>query len=88
MTEISITQAPIRLSYRVSVRSLHAHLFAVALRIDKPAAQQRVSLPVWIAGSYLVREFSKHLQGLRAHQGEVSAASAGGRTVFTLRFPY
>ena len=25
---------------------------------------------------------------LRAHQGEVSAASAGGRTVFTLRFPY
>jgi predicted DsbA family dithiol-disulfide isomerase len=24
---------------------------------------------VWIPGSYLVREFSKHLQGLRATQG-------------------
>ena len=45
------------------------HLFAVEMRIAQPAAVQRVSLPVWIAGSYLVREFSRHLQGLSATQG-------------------
>ena len=55
--------------YRVEVADLHAHLFRVTLTIAKPAAAQRLSLPVWIPGSYLVREFSKNLQSLRAVQG-------------------
>lgn len=55
--------------YRVELGELHAHLFRVTLTIARPAALQRVSLPVWIPGSYLVREFSKNLQGLQAHQG-------------------
>ena len=37
--------------YRVECADLHAHLFAVTLTIDAPAAQQHVSLPVWIPGS-------------------------------------
>ena len=52
---------------------LHAHLFQVTLTIARPAALQRVSLPVWIPGSYLVREFAKNLQGLQAQQGKDSA---------------
>ena len=56
------------LHYRVEALDLHAHLFRVTLSIDQPAAQQRVSLPVWIPGSYLVREFSKNLQRLAARQ--------------------
>ena len=55
--------------YRVEVADLHAHLYRVTLTIAEPAAQQRVALPVWIPGSYLVREFSKNLQKLQAHQG-------------------
>jgi predicted metalloprotease with PDZ domain len=54
--------------YRVEAADLHAHLFRVTLSIDQPAAQQQVSLPVWIPGSYLVREFSKNLQRLSARQ--------------------
>ncbi len=57
------------LLYRIEAASLHAHLFRVTLTIARPAAQQTVSLPVWIPGSYLVREFSKNLQGLSARQG-------------------
>ena len=55
--------------FRVECADLHARLFGVTLTIDAPAARQRVSLPVWIPGSYLVREFAKNLQGLRATQG-------------------
>ena len=55
--------------YRVEIADIHAHLFRVTLKLAKPAALQRLSLPVWIPGSYLVREFSKNLQGLRAFQG-------------------
>ena len=55
--------------HRVAVHSTQAHLFAITLTIARPAARQRVSLPVWIPGSYLVREFAQHLQHLRALQG-------------------
>jgi predicted metalloprotease with PDZ domain len=54
--------------YRVEAADLHAHLFRITLSIAQPAAQQTVSLPVWIPGSYLVREFSKNLQKLSARQ--------------------
>jgi len=62
--------------YSVQVLDLHAHLFQVTLSIAQPAALQRVSLPVWIPGSYLVREFSKNLQRLQAHQGGKSVELA------------
>jgi predicted metalloprotease with PDZ domain len=55
--------------YRVAVHSTQAHLLAITLTIARPAARQRVRLPVWIPGSYLVREFAQHLQHLRALQG-------------------
>ena len=55
--------------YTVQVADLHAHLFRVTLTVPAPAARQIVSLPVWIPGSYLVREFARHLQGLQARQG-------------------
>ena len=62
------------LLYTVEALDLHAHLFRVTLTIPEPAAQQTVSLPMWIPGSYLVREFSKNLQNLRARQGRRQAA--------------
>ena len=60
------------LHYTIKALDLHAHLFGVSLKISQPSAQQTVSLPVWIPGSYLVREFSKNLQKLQARQGRRS----------------
>lgn len=57
-----------RLQYRVEPADLHAHDYAVSLEIPAPAPGQIVSLPVWIPGSYLVREFAKQLGGLCAEQ--------------------
>jgi predicted metalloprotease with PDZ domain len=54
--------------FRVEAKSLQAHLFAVTLTVSQPVKQQRVSLPVWIPGSYLVREFAQHLQHMQASQ--------------------
>jgi predicted metalloprotease with PDZ domain len=55
--------------YRVEIADAQAHLFRVTLTLPAPAEQQVLSLPVWIPGSYMVREFSRHLQGLSARQG-------------------
>ncbi|MET0518716.1 MAG: PDZ domain-containing protein [Burkholderiaceae bacterium] len=57
------------ISYRVEVEDVHAHRFAVTLTIPAPAPLQQVSLPAWIPGSYLLREFARHLSGLTARQG-------------------
>jgi len=54
--------------YRVSVLDPRAHLFAVTMELPRPSERQILSLPVWIPGSYLVREFSQHLQHLVASQ--------------------
>ena len=56
------------ITYRIEIADAHAHLFHVTLNIPEPAAEQRLSLPVWVPGSYLVREFSRHLSGLAATQ--------------------
>ncbi|MBS0507118.1 MAG: M61 family metallopeptidase [Proteobacteria bacterium] len=54
--------------YRIDPAQTQVRLYQVTLTVAAPAANQELSLPVWIAGSYLVREFSKNLQSLRAHQ--------------------
>ena len=58
------------ITYKVELHDLNAHLFQVTLTIPEPAITQHVSLPVWIPGSYLVREFAKNLQKLTASQGK------------------
>ena len=62
------------LHYRIEPANLHAHLFRITLTIPRPAAGQEVALPVWIPGSYLVREFAKNLQKLTARQGRQPVA--------------
>ena len=56
--------------YRVEVANLQAHLFGITLTVAAPAARQVLRLPVWIPGSYLVREFAKNLQGISGKQGK------------------
>jgi len=62
--------------YRVEPIDLNAHLFTVTLTVQRPTASQELSLPVWIPGSYLVREFSKNLQALAARQGQRALQTA------------
>jgi predicted metalloprotease with PDZ domain len=57
------------ISYQVRLADVHAHLYQVTLAIAMPQVLQTLSLPVWIPGSYLVREFSKNLQRLQGKQG-------------------
>ena len=60
--------------YDVRMASLGGHRFGVQIRIEQPAATQRVSLPAWIPGSYLIREFARHLLPLHAAQGRTERA--------------
>jgi predicted metalloprotease with PDZ domain len=55
--------------YRIEVADAAAHYFKVTLTVADPAPDQAFFLPVWIPGSYMVREFSRCLGPLEARQG-------------------
>ena len=58
------------LSYRIIAIDPHAHLFEVELTIAQPDRDgQRLALAAWIPGSYLVREFARHVVSIEAHAG-------------------
>ncbi len=58
------------MDYRVSMEEPHRHLFEVEAALERPGPAAVLALPVWTPGSYLVREFARHLEGLRAEDGE------------------
>jgi predicted metalloprotease with PDZ domain len=55
------------LRYRIAPSQPREHYFDVELRLLGPDPQGQVfRLPSWIRGSYLVRDFAKHVQALQA----------------------
>ena len=83
--------------YHVELHDPHAHQYRIALTVPQPAAEQCVSLPVWIPGSYMVREFGRHLSQLEARQGRRAVpllqidkttwqARCSGRAALTLSY--
>jgi predicted metalloprotease with PDZ domain len=53
--------------YRVRLAAPGAHLFAVELRVPSPDPHgQRLSLPAWIPGSYMIRDFARNIVTLGA----------------------
>lgn len=48
-----------------------AHLYAVTVRVDAPDPLGQVfSLPAWIPGSYMIREFARQIVQIAAESGE------------------
>ena len=52
--------------YRVSLPEPDSHLFHVEATLARPGAAPELCFPVWTPGSYLIREFTRHLEGLEA----------------------
>lgn len=79
MTEATLTHssrltniAP-TIHYQVAIPQPESHLFEVVLRLQGwKLAVLDLKLPVWTPGSYLVREYAKHLQNFSANAGEQS----------------
>lgn len=63
------TTAP-RVSLSITFSQFRAHLFDITMSLEQATAGQRLSLPVWTPGSYMVREFAQHIVSVRAYEGE------------------
>ncbi|NET56096.1 MAG: M61 family metallopeptidase [Symploca sp. SIO2E6] len=67
----STTHTTPAIHYQVAMPQPESHLFEVTLRVQ--GWQQGVldlKMPVWTPGSYLVREYAKHLQDFSANLGD------------------
>jgi predicted metalloprotease with PDZ domain len=60
--------------HRYSIRAIDpaAHLFEVRLTVMQPdPAGQIFAMPAWIPGSYMIRDYARHVVGIRAESGGV-----------------
>jgi predicted metalloprotease with PDZ domain len=60
---------PIDISFTVAMPRPHTHLLEVDIAIKRTAngpQQEQLIMPVWTPGSYLVREFARHVQDFAA----------------------
>lgn len=56
--------------YRLEPHDPAGHRYRITLTIPEPdPAGQRLTLPAWIPGSYLIRDFSRQIETLRARAG-------------------
>lgn len=63
--------APVR--YSILPAHPEAHRFAITCTVEDPDPDgQRFALPAWIPGSYLVRDFARHVLDIRARSGRRS----------------
>jgi len=53
--------------YELASLDLRAHEFVVRLRVTEPAPKgQRLQLPAWIPGSYMIRDFARNITAISA----------------------
>ncbi|MFN2501155.1 MAG: M61 family metallopeptidase [Pyrinomonadaceae bacterium] len=64
----AVKPVPPDISYTVSMTKPWTHLLEVDMRIkwDQMPEKTELKMPVWTPGSYLVREFARHVQGFTA----------------------
>jgi predicted metalloprotease with PDZ domain len=66
----------VAIRYRIQAASPQAHLFAVECLIPDPSpAGEVLALPAWIPGSYLIRDFARHIVSLSAEAGNKRTAA-------------
>lgn len=62
--------------YRLEPFDPAGHRYRITLTVPQPDPQgQQLSLPAWIPGSYLIRDFSRQIETFSAHAGKQPLAS-------------
>jgi predicted metalloprotease with PDZ domain len=54
----------------VDLSDYRAHLFKITMLLSGALQNQKLSLPVWTPGSYMVREFAQHIISLKAYEND------------------
>jgi len=75
-TTVEVTPAAPEISYTIGMSKPWSHLLEVEMRLNWAAnspAQAEISMPVWTPGSYLVREYARHVESFAASDASGNA---------------
>ena len=74
--------------YRVEIKDPKNHLVTVTISLPKQGDIMEVFLPSWSPGSYLMREYARHIRSFRAQQknGEVLFSCQVDKATFAIDF--
>lgn len=66
-----LSRSPATVSYTVATPDPHTHLFLITAHIPVPEGADHVELkiPAWSPGSYMIREYCRHIQRVSATSG-------------------
>ncbi|HEX6850401.1 MAG TPA: PDZ domain-containing protein [Candidatus Polarisedimenticolaceae bacterium] len=63
-----------RIAYRVAMSRPNSHLFEVTMTVERPGGPTvNLVMPAWTPGSYLIREYARHVQEFSAEADGVPA---------------
>ena len=67
-TPVEVKSVPPGIGYTVSMSKPWTHLLEVEMRVkwEQMPAQTELKMPVWTPGSYLIREYARHVQNFAA----------------------
>ena len=72
--------------YALTFRDPAGHVLDIEISFAHPAPEQKLSMPSWIPGSYLMREFARHVINLSAEQsGQALAVSKVDKSTWSVR---
>src|SRR5215212_6502568 len=60
---------PVNIAFTVTMSQPHTHLFEIEVAIRRAGngpQEEQLVMPVWTPGSYLIREFARHVQDFAA----------------------
>ncbi|MCF7801781.1 MAG: PDZ domain-containing protein [Candidatus Marinimicrobia bacterium] len=62
------------ITYQIEIPQPHTHMIQVEMTLEGVRGNAVIGMPVWTPGSYLIREFERHVQ-------DITAMGADGRTL-------
>ncbi len=57
------------MQYRVFPLSPERHIFAITATLENVSGTQQWQLPAWVPGSYMIRDFARHIVHIKAEAG-------------------
>lgn len=74
------------IEYSVWLADLNRHHFEIQCHVRDPDREQRFTMPSWIPGSYLLREYARHIVSIRAEEnGQVVEIKKVSKSTWSCR---
>jgi len=59
------------IDFVVDLAAARSHILNIRMKFESKSNEEIITMPVWAPGSYMVRDFSRHISHINAEKGEI-----------------